>query len=111
MFGLRDEAIEEYPLEGVTRRILTYNNYVMVMEGHLAKGTVVDHSHPHTQVTYVVSGELDAFAGDKKSHLKAGDCMVAEPNVRHGVVALTDVVLIDTFTPCREDYIPERDRK
>ncbi|MDO4178023.1 MAG: cupin domain-containing protein [Phascolarctobacterium sp.] len=111
MFGIRDEAIEEYPLPGVTRRILTYNKYLMVMEGHLAKGTVVDHAHPHTQITYVVSGEMEVTAEGEKRHLKAGDCVVAEPNVHHLVVALTDVVLIDTFNPCREDYIPERDKK
>lgn len=109
MFGIRDEAIEEYPLEGVTRRILTYNKYIMVMEGHIKKGVRVDHVHPHTQVTYLVSGEMEGWSGDEHRILHAGDCMVAEPNVRHGVLPLTDVVLIDTFTPCREDYIPARD--
>ena len=111
MFGIREEAIEEYPMPGVTRRILTYNKYLMVMEGHLAKGTGVDHAHPHTQITYVVSGDLEVWSEGEYRVLHAGDCVVAEPNVPHKVNALTDVVLIDTFTPCREDYIPARDKK
>lgn len=111
MFGLRDQTIEEYPMEGVTRRILTYNKYLMVMEGHIAKGCGVDHKHPHTQITYLLSGEMEGWVGDDKRILHAGDVMVAEPNVQHGVKALTDVVLIDTFSPCREDYIPAKDKE
>ena len=51
------------------------------------------------------------WVGDDKRILHAGDVMVAEPNVQHGVKALTDVVLIDTFSPCREDYIPANDKE
>lgn len=108
MFGIRDEAFDEFPMEGVTRRILTYNKYLMVMEGHLVKGFVVDHVHPHTQTTYLVEGEMEAWTGDDHRILHAGDVMVAEPNQPHGVRCLTDVTLIDTFTPCREDYIPKK---
>lgn len=108
MLGIREEAFDEYPMEGVVRRILSYNDYIMVMEGHLVKGFVVDHKHPHMQSTYLVSGEMEAWTGSEKRILHAGDVMIAEPNQQHGVRALTDVTLIDTFTPCREDYIPQK---
>ena len=39
---------------------------------------------------------------------REGDCYYADRNVLHGVVALEkDPVLIDTFTPIREDFLPQ----
>ena len=44
---------------GVTRRILAYNDGLMCVENTFEEGAVgALHSHPHTQITYVVSGKF-----------------------------------------------------
>ena len=56
--------------EGVTRRILAYNDGLMCVENTFEKGAVgALHSHPHTQITYVVSGKFSfTIDGDTKTY-------------------------------------------
>ncbi len=64
------------------------------------------HSHPHEQVTYVVSGEIEVFIGDEMTHLAAGDLFTVLPNTPHTIRLLTDHVrLVDSFHPVREDLL------
>ena len=64
------------------------------------------HSHPHEQMSYVVSGELIAFIGDQQEKLGPGDMFTVPPEVPHGVQLLTSHVrLVDCFTPLREDFL------
>jgi quercetin dioxygenase-like cupin family protein len=37
--------------------------------------------------------------------LRTGDTFVVRGGVQHGASALEDSLVIDVFTPCREDYI------
>jgi quercetin dioxygenase-like cupin family protein len=39
--------------------------------------------------------------------LKAGDCFYVEPHMTHGAVCKKKGILIDTFSPVREDLIPK----
>ena len=43
--------------------------------------------------------------GEEKKILKAGDGYYVAPNLFHGCVCLEAGVLIDTFTPMREDFL------
>jgi quercetin dioxygenase-like cupin family protein len=64
------------------------------------------HSHPHEQMSYVVSGELIAFIGDEQERLGPGDMFTVPPEVPHSVQLLTSHVrLVDCFTPLREDFL------
>lgn len=46
------------------------------------------------------------LAGSDKRILKQGDSYYAAKNILHGVVALEDdSVIIDAFTPPREDFL------
>ena len=64
------------------------------------------HSHPHEQMSYVVSGELIAFIGDDQEQLGPGDMFTVPPDVPHSVQLLTaHVRLVDCFTPLREDFL------
>ncbi len=57
------------------------------------------------QTTYVASGCFEVTIGTEKKVLKAGDGYYVAPNMPHGCVCLEAGVLIDTFTPMREDFI------
>lgn len=95
--------------EGVTRQILGFNDQIMMVkvffetggEGYL-------HNHYHSQVTYIESGEFDVTVGEETKTLVAGDCFFMEPNISHGAVCKKAGVLIDVFSPHREDFLEEQ---
>ena len=62
---------------GVTRRILACTDGLMCVENTFEQGAVgALHSHPHTQITYVVSGEF-SFTIDGETHtVRPGDTLL-----------------------------------
>jgi quercetin dioxygenase-like cupin family protein len=64
------------------------------------------HSHPHEQISYVASGEINFFLEDEPVRLGPGDMFTVPANVPHTVQLLSEYVrLIDTFTPIREEFL------
>ena len=95
--------------EGAERRVLSHGGGMMVVEFRFPAGVVAPvHSHPHEQVGYVVSGELDlTMEGRDDVRLRAGSSYYVPPNVRHGVAICAPTVLVDVFTPVREDFLAD----
>ena len=91
---------------GVTRRVLAYNEQTMMCEIRFAKGAKGNmHSHPHTQVTYIVRGSF-AFTVDGETQVvHQGDSVLMPSGSVHGCECLEEGVLCDVFTPMREDFI------
>lgn len=103
-------ASQEQPLilpDGTQRRILSYAGNMMLVQFTFAKGVAsAVHSHPHEQAGYVVSGELDFIVeGQPPFRLTAGSTYYVSPNVRHNIVTYAPTVLLDCFTPQREDFL------
>lgn len=66
------------------------------------------HRHPHEQTGYVVSGELDLYMeGQQPVRLTAGCSYYVPPNLEHGILTYTPTVLVDCFSPVREDFLEE----
>ncbi len=98
------EEVEVAP--GVTRKILACSEKLMVCQIHFKKGAVgALHSHFHDQCSYVVSGKFEMEVGGVKKILTAGDSTYKQPDIVHGGVCLEEGVLLDIFTPCREDFL------
>jgi quercetin dioxygenase-like cupin family protein len=92
--------------EGIRRKVMGYDDRIMLVQVEFRKGAVgAVHHHHHTQVTQVESGMFEVVIGGEKCVLKAGDSFLAPSNVPHGVVCLESGVLIDVFTPMREDFV------
>jgi quercetin dioxygenase-like cupin family protein len=93
--------------EGASRRVLSYGGGMMLVQFTFEAGvTAPIHSHPHEQIGYVVSGELDLIMeGTEPTRLTAGCSYYVAPNVRHGIITHAPTVLIDCFTPAREDFL------
>ncbi|MCY9869989.1 cupin domain-containing protein [Vibrio barjaei] len=92
--------------EGVRRKVLAHNDNMMSVEVHFEKGAVgAMHSHPHEQLTYVLSGAFEFTIGDEKHIVKAGDTMYKQPDIEHGCVCVEAGTLIDMFTPMRKDFV------
>ena len=92
--------------EGVRRKIMGYNNDLMLVLVDFKKGAVgYTHKHFHSQVSYFVSGSFEVTIGSEKKIQKAGDVFFIDSNVNHGVLALEDSSLVDVFSPHREDFV------
>ena len=93
--------------EGAQRRILSYGGGMMLVQFTFEAGVSAPiHSHPHEQVGYVVSGEIDLIMdGSARTRLTAGGSYYVAPNVKHGIITHAPTVLIDCFTPIREDFL------
>jgi quercetin dioxygenase-like cupin family protein len=74
--------------------------YVVIKKGSI----VPEHHHPQEQITFVVEGQLDMVIGGEPHSLTACSYHIIHSNVRHSAVAPIDCVVIDTFSPVREDY-------
>ena len=91
---------------GVTRRILAYNDGLMCVENTFETGAVgALHSHPHTQITYVVSGKFTFTIDGVTKTVTPGDTMLKTDGVVHGCTCLDAGILLDIFTPMREDFV------
>lgn len=93
--------------KGVTRKVLSYDKNLMAVEVHFKKGAVGEkHKHPHEQIGYVVKGSIEYYEeGEEKRVLVKGDSYYVEPEKIHGVVALDETLLLDIFTPIREEFV------
>jgi quercetin dioxygenase-like cupin family protein len=76
----------------------------------LARGALVPrHSHPNEQIATVLSGRLRFTLGDETREVGAGESLLIAGDVPHEVEALEDSVVLDAFSPRREDWIRGED--
>ena len=91
---------------GSRRKILAYNADIMTVEVGFDEGGVgKDHSHPHAQITYVLSGEFTYHIEGEARTMRPGDSIVVEGGRVHGCQCVSAGVLLDVFAPMREDFI------
>lgn len=105
-FVSNDEKEWETVGEGVKRKIMAYDDSLMLVRVSFEKGGIGTlHQHYHVQMTSVESGVFEIELDGNKSILKAGDVFHVAPDLLHGAVCLEAGVLIDVFSPMREDFI------
>ena len=106
MVSKYDDVFSEDLGDGVIRRVLIHDRSLMMVEVSFKKGAVgAIHSHIHEQISYILSGSFEFTLGDEKFIVKKGDTYYTKPNIPHGVKALEDSVILDTFTPIRKDFL------
>ena len=92
--------------DGVRRKVLAFCDTAMCVTHEFEEGAVgALHSHPHTQITYVAEGRFRFTIGDEEKEIGKGDSLCKQNNVKHGCVCLEKGILVDFFTPMREDFI------
>jgi quercetin dioxygenase-like cupin family protein len=92
-------------LPGVVRRTMTDGDRMMLCEVSMERDAVVPmHTHPHEQTGYLVSGRIRMQVGDETRELNPGDCWQVPSEVSHEAVALEPSVLVDVFSPPRDEY-------
>ena len=105
-FVKADPAGSETVAPGVKRQLLGYGGPLMGARVWFETGAVGEvHAHPHAQMSYVESGEFEVRVGDRTQLLSAGDSFYVAPQEPHGAVCRKAGVLIDVFSPAREDFL------
>jgi len=103
------EVTPEVITQGRTRYLAHLSNLMMVViDFHDGPTTQPDppHSHPHEQISYVVSGKINFVSGNEVIRLGPGDIFTVPPNIPHSIQLLTkNVRLVDTFSPIRKDFL------
>jgi len=91
---------------GVSRKFLGFDNQIMMVLVKFEKGALgAPHQHFHTQATYCVSGKFEFEIDGEKQIVQAGDGVYIQPNLLHSAICLQEGMLIDTFSPVREDFL------
>ena len=107
MFTKKDARDVKTHSEGVSYKTLTFGERTSLSEFSLEKGSVIPrHSHPHEQTGYVISGRMLFNIGNEQFEAEPGDSWNIPSNVDHDVEVLEDTVVIEVFSPAREDYLP-----
>lgn len=92
--------------EGIERQMIV-GEKLMICRLRFAPFVVTpEHDHPHEQMTIVEKGRVRFFIEGEEKIAKSGDVLHFPSNCWHGATMLDEeVVLIDIFTPIREDFL------
>ncbi len=103
IWGAKVMPVEVMP--GVERRTLGCTEQAMLVEWRFEAGRALPlHDHPHDQVGYLIQGEMEMEIGGEVSVFHAGDSWAIPGGVPHRASFPVASVVIDCFTPPREDY-------
>ena len=107
MFTKSEDRDYKKLIAGVKYKTLVWGTKSSLSMFELDKGAVIpNHSHPNEQSGYLVSGKIVFIIEGERFEANPGDGWNLESNVEHGAEILEDSVVIEVFSPVREDYMP-----
>ena len=94
--------------EGIDRQMIVGRNLMICRLRFDPLVVTPEHTHPHEQMTLVVKGEVRFTVDGSEVIARPGDVLHFPPNNRHGATMLDgEVILIDIFSPIREDFLTD----
>ena len=92
--------------EGIVRQMV-HGERLMICRLTIAPGIVTTaHEHLHEQMTIVEKGHVRFTLGSEEKVFGPGDVLLLPGGFWHGATMLDEeVVLIDIFSPIREDFL------
>ncbi|MBC2712560.1 MAG: cupin domain-containing protein [Desulfosarcina sp.] len=107
MFCKKDTGESRQLLDGIDLTTLVHGDKTLMGQFKIAKGSAIPtHSHPHEQTGIMISGKLRFNVDGKIMDVENGDSWCLPGGVEHSAEALEDTVVIEVFSPVREDYLP-----
>lgn len=70
-----------------------------------AGGKIPPHIHPHEQCGYLVSGKVVMERGNGPETFYPGASWSIPGGVEHGVEVVEESLVVEVFSPVREDYL------
>jgi len=108
MFYKGDSRGYKEVLKGIERKTLVHGERTLFTEFRLKKGSnLPNHSHPHEQTGYLVSGKMRLTIGEETYDVHPGDSWCIPGEASHRAQIIEDSIAIEVFSPVREDYLPE----
>lgn len=106
MFCKKSEIGYRTMLPGISLKALVYGESTLMAEFKIEKDSVLPrHSHPHEQTGYLVSGRVVLTVGEDQLYAEPGDSWCIAGGVEHEANVLEDAVILEVFSPVREDYL------
>lgn len=100
-----DTVAVEQLSDNIKRRMIVGTKEMLVRWEFNKGALAARHSHPHEQIVLMVHGRLRLIVGDVETILERDDIVVIPPDTPHEAQALEDTVVIDIFSPPREDFL------
>ena len=92
--------------EGIERQLVVGEDLMLCRLRFAPNIVTAAHDHPHEQITMVERGRVLFTIGSDERIAQAGDVLHFPSGCWHGATMLDEeVVLIDIFTPVREDFL------
>jgi quercetin dioxygenase-like cupin family protein len=92
--------------QGIRRKVFPHGKQMLSILIDFKAGAVGDeHAHPHEQLGFVVSGKVEMVIDGALHGIAAGQQIHIQENARHSIRAIEDSVVLETFSPVREDII------
>jgi quercetin dioxygenase-like cupin family protein len=96
----------EHPGEGIERQMVVGQNLMICRFRFAPFLETPQHRHPHEQMSIVMSGRVRFFVEGEERICSPGDVLQFPSNCLHGATMMDEeVVLIDVFSPLREDFL------
>lgn len=96
----------ERPAEGIERQMIVGERLMICRFRFAPFLATPEHQHPHEQMSIVEKGRVRFLVNGSEQIASAGDVLLFPPNCRHGATMMDEeVLLIDIFTPVREDFL------
>ena len=104
---IKDDEIDWVVVDDkVKRKVIAYTDRLMLVKVSFETGGIGSlHQHEHDQISHIDSGVFEIEISGEKRILKAGDAYHVPSNAWHGARCIEEGVLIDAFSPCRNDFI------
>lgn len=94
-------------IPGIKMRPLAWEEKTLLCEFQLKKGSKIPaHHHPYEQTGTLISGKVNFRIGNEWNLSEAGDSWSIPENVEHEVEVLEDSLILELFSPIRNDYLP-----
>jgi quercetin dioxygenase-like cupin family protein len=99
-----DELSPKEPMPGFSGRFIHTDAVTVVHWDIKAGAELPEHSHPHEQLSSLLSGKFEMTVNGETRRMTAGTVAVIGSNIVHLGRAVTDCRFVDVFHPVREDY-------
>jgi quercetin dioxygenase-like cupin family protein len=105
MKALRWEDVPREKLSPTLERQVVWGEKATLARFHLAKGThIARHKHENEQYTCLLQGAMKMELEDHQLTLHTGEVLLIPSWAEHEVWVLEDSVVLDFFSPARQDW-------
>jgi quercetin dioxygenase-like cupin family protein len=90
----------------IRRRTIAHGTSMYQMIAQLDAGSrMPEHKHPQEQIVHILEGRMKLIVAGVPHELKGGESFYLAGNVPHAVETIDETMVLDTFSPPRDDYL------